>query len=290
MGDRQQVAATVFVGGLSTVVAGVGIIAWDQQAVDHLWGYALVALGVLIISASAVIWSWRVSAAETLRRDAQGNRGVTADTVDGAAISQTTGQHGNNLNVGTIIVNPPFESGNETRAVPVLEFSDPVPDDKVGIVDQQGIQHTAVRIWRVELRNMVEGTEATDVEVVIARSIPPLATFPVDLHKFHDDNAPYTQCHNVRHNAPITFDVIAKDHRADEFYLWRSDLQQPRYTYIYLLSTAERATLLGGIRDDGAILILRAAGNAPLKTKEKAYRLFIDSAGQFIMETVQPEL
>jgi len=186
-------------------------------------------------------------------------------------------------------IHPPSEIGSQVPPpVPVLDFSDPIPDDNVAIVDAQFNPHTSVRMWRVELRNLVEGTEATDVEVAIARSIPPLGTFPVDLHKFHDDNAPYAQRHNVRHNAPITFDVIAKDRQADEFFLWRSDLPRPQYTFIYHLSRAERDTLFAG--GQGATLVLHAAGNAPVKTKEKAYRIFIDPTGAFVMETIEPAL
>ena len=202
---------------------------------------------------------------------------------DNASLVNPTAVHQSaNINVGTINIQPSATPDLHVPPVAILDFSDPIPDDSVAIVDEQSNPHTYVRIWRVELRNLVEGTEATNVEVAIAESIPPLSTFPVELHRFHDDNPPYAQRHNLRHNAPITFDVIAKQHDAAEFFLWRSDLPRPRYTYIYHLSPVEREALFGN--NQQAIIVLRAAATAPVGTKERAYGICIDEHGELLME------
>jgi hypothetical protein len=197
-----------------------------------------------------------------------------ASLVNPTAVHQT-----GNINVGTINVQSPT-GGPPPHPIPILDFSDPISDD-IAIVDQAGHPHSYVRIWRVELRNLVEGTEATDVEVALSESVPPVSTFPVDLHRFHDDNSPYAKRHNLRHNAPIIFDVIAKRHDALEFYLWRSDLPRPQYTYIYPLSLAEHLALFA---NDHAIIVLRAAAAAPVRTKERAYGISIDDDGELLME------
>ena len=264
----------------------VGALQSEGDLSKMLWLGFVISLVIAVAAAAA----WLVTGRD--RSDAgvktTVDHGGIANAQSASTISQTASPHGTNINIATIYFHLPGETDSQPTSIPILDFSDPLADDQVAIVDAQFRPHTMVRIWRVELRNLTEGTEATDVEVVIARSIPPLATFPVDLHKFHDDNAPYAQHHTVRHNAPITFDVIAKHQHADEFFLWRSDLPHPPYTFIYQLSPPERATLFA--KEEGAVLVLRAAGNAPVKTKEKAYRVFVNTTGEFIMETVQPEL
>jgi hypothetical protein len=171
-------------------------------------------------------------------------------------------------------------------AQPILEFGEPASDDEVAIVDEQNRPITSVRMWRVELRNVAEGTEASDVEVTLARSSPPLSVLPVDIHRFHDDNPPFTNRHEVRHDAPIIFDVIAKDHAADEFFLWRSDLPSPHYRFIYPLSPPERDTVLAALHSGGMTLTLRASGKLPLKTVEQQYRIYLDDQRRFMMEAL----
>ena len=166
----------------------------------------------------------------------------------------------------------------------VLEFSAPMCDDNVAIVDELNRPHTSVRLWRVELLNTVPDTEAVEVEVTSAGSLPRLPVLPVDLHRFHDDNPPFARRHDVRNKAPILFDVIAKHRDAEEFYLWRSDLPAPHYRFIYHLSAPEKGIILPSLHGDGLILKLRASANAPVRTVEQSYRLFLDGGNGLVMQ------
>lgn len=129
MGDRQQIAVTVLMGGLGSVVAGIALIAVDQQAVDHRWGYALVALGVLIILIGGVMWLSGSSPRER-STDVRAEHGSTAAggniQVDHGAIV------GGNVHIGTL------------HAAPVM----PRPRSVDAIIRQ--LRSKSTRDWRNE--------------------------------------------------------------------------------------------------------------------------------------------
>jgi hypothetical protein len=168
-------------------------------------------------------------------------------------------------------------------AIPKLEFGDPLAET-IGIYRDGGNLVANARIWRVPLRNTVDGSKATNVTPQLARSSPVLPVLPVGIHQYHDDNAPYKCRHEIRYGEPIFLDVIAKVVGADEFVLWRCDLPQPQYSYIYHMSGPEKAIVLPAVRGPGLTLTLAAVPDPPAKFVEQSYRVFLDRDGQLQMQ------
>jgi hypothetical protein len=140
-----------------------------------------------------------------------------------------------------------------------------------------------VTLYRVPLSNTVPGTKAINVSIHLEESAPPLNVLPVNIHRCHDDDRPYTKKHEVRHGEPIILDVIAKQSDADEFFLWRSDLPEGN-AYIYPLSPPERDAIVPALRGEGMIVTLRAVPDPPATFSEQSYKVLIDPTNKFSME------
>jgi len=109
MGGKEQVAATVLMGGLSTIVAGIAIIALDQQAVDHRWGYGLVVLGILTIFSGAVIWGSRSPGDDRSKTTTRADHNSTALAA------------GRDMKIGTFNAAPASADVPAIRVTPIVE-------------------------------------------------------------------------------------------------------------------------------------------------------------------------
>ena len=166
----------------------------------------------------------------------------------------------------------------------VLEFSAPEPQ-VVHLVDTQtGFDRGSVRLWRVTVTNRIEGTCAQQTTIRLAKSEPPIPVFPVDLHRYHNDERPYDKKHDIRYGEPVTVDVIGKDVKVDRFYLWRSDLPPHYGDYIYPLSDSEKKIVFDALLEDGMVITLRAVPDVPAKFVEQSYRVFRAGDGELAME------
>lgn len=150
-----------------------------------------------------------------------------------------------------------------------------VPWDQVGPVVREE-QKMPVLLWRIALKNVVDGTKACNVRVLLAESTPPLQVLPIDLHEKHDDTSPWRQFRDIRHGEPVIFDVVGKA-EPDELFFWRSDLSA---TYVYQVSHTERQIIDEELKTSGITITLRAIADPPVKVAEQEYRLVIDGTGQ----------
>ena len=101
---RQQIAATILMGGLGTAVAGAAILALDDKAVDHRIGYALLALGIAIIFVGGLLWvGGRKSRSDEHPTTVTSTQGAIAATapINVTSIGQSGGQTAGTItNVG----------------------------------------------------------------------------------------------------------------------------------------------------------------------------------------------
>lgn len=273
---RESISGGLVGLGAMSLIAGLGILATDVSQADHRFGWAMIVAGAMAMLVGAV--TYLLVSDRDVRQPwpaAHRNRGELANAGNVISHQQLGGQTGN------LILNLGDPSAVQTQ-VSVLEFGEPF-SETIGIY-RDGVTLVArALIWRVPLRNVVEGSKATNVTPQLARSTPVLPVLPVGLHQYHDDNAPYRCTHDIRHGEPIFLDVIAKIVDADEFVLWRCDLPQPQYSFIYQMSGPEKAVVLPAIRGSGLILTLSAVPDPPAKFAEQSYRVFLDSRGEFRM-------
>ena len=55
-------------------------------------------------------------------------------------------------------------------------------------------------------------------------------SFPIDLHRMHDNHKPFTKTHDIRYGEPVTFDMFACGQVGpqDMYYLYRADGDEVR--------------------------------------------------------------
>jgi hypothetical protein len=265
--------ATAGAAGIPVLVAGLSILAVSDT--DHRYGWALVIAGAMIIAigvlrAAALCGTTPPATTPLTKADGSGVGNTGAIT----SHAQTGGQTANVI----YNVNQP----QAPPALPEVHFGDPSPSRET-IYDPMGRPIVTVTLYRVPLSNTVPGTKAINVSIHLEESAPPLNVLPVNIHRCHDDDRPYTKKHEVRHGEPIILDVIAKQSDADEFFLWRSDLPEGN-AYIYPLSPPERDAIVPALRGEGMIVTLRAVPDPPATFSEQSYKVLIDPTNKFSME------
>lgn len=103
--------------------------------------------------------------------------------------------------------------------VPVLLIDGPF--HRLAAVDTvQGIPLAFVRV-----RNTTPDTVARNVVVQINDPEPAIPmSFPITLHRMHDNDKPFQKAHDLRYGESVTFDVIACGQiEPDMFYIYRAD-------------------------------------------------------------------
>jgi hypothetical protein len=262
--------------GIPALLAGLSILAVAET--DHRYGWALVFAAAVVIASGALLAAALYGTpSPPATRLANAGPGGLANTGPATSQAQSGGQTANVIyNIHQQIQDPPN--------APTLQFGEPSPSRET-IYDHQGRPMAAVILYRVELTNISEGTKAINVSIQLAKSVPALPVLPVEIHKFHDDERPYTQSHEVRYGQPIILDVFAKATDADEFFLWRSDLPDG-YGYVYHLSPPEKNSISDSLRHEGLIITLKAVPDPPARFEEQSYTLLLDAHDNLAMKRI----
>jgi len=101
--------------------------------------------------------------------------------------------------------------------LPVLQMLGPY--SRISEVDTDQLP-----LWYVVVENTQPGSVARNVRVRMDRPDPQIImSFPVDLHRMHDNDKPFKKVHDIRYGEPETFDLFACGLNADNYYLYRAD-------------------------------------------------------------------
>lgn len=166
---------------------------------------------------------------------------------------------------------------------PVLALSDPylVEDQTAKVVSDNGdrLHVEMISLWRIDLTNEVEGTEATEVRITVD-SEPKLSLLPVKLHEKHDNNPPYREIHRVAYREQKFFDLLGRDSASGMILVYRADSGDE--FYVWQLPSEETASQLAR---DGIKFKVEAFGAAPTKAVERWFMAKADPSGSKLFLT-----
>lgn len=136
-------------------------------------------------------------------------------------------------------------------------------------------------LWSIIVENTQPGSVARSVRVRMDHPEPQIVmSFPIDLHRMHDNDKPFTKAHDVRYGEPITFDLFACGQlNPDQYYLYRADGDESSQTGPeWMLSSDDNLAISCASREsDGWKFDVIATPDPPASSVRVQFSLKLDN-------------